>query len=100
MPKPTEVRTYGNAVPKHGFTTFANCGAGVVLQNWDSVFQAFPASKNVTPRMPTLSTRGNSNSKFSYASRLPPMFAPLAIGAAFGSSDWFSGRRAPIDRSW
>src|ERR1700722_15516952 len=100
MPKPVDVRTYGIDVEGQGLTTFGNCGAGVVLQNCCSVFQAFPASKKVTPRMPTLSISGNSNSKFSYASRLPPMLAPFAIGGGFGSSDWFSGKRAPIERSW
>jgi hypothetical protein len=62
------------------------------------VFHALPASKKTTPRMPTLSMIGNSSSRFSYASRLPPMLAPFAIGGAFGSSDVLSGRRGPMLR--
>src|SRR5262245_37819365 len=89
MPKPVDVRRYDklSGKLKQGLTTFANCGAGVVLQNCCSVFHALPASKNVTPRIPTLSRIGNSNSRFMYACRLPPMFAPFGIGGAFTSSD-------------
>ena len=66
MPKPLaqrrRVRLFDPS--KHGLTSSENCGAGVVRQNWSSRFHELPASMNVTPRMPTLSMSGNSNSRF------------------------------------